>query len=128
MGAPDGSDWERLGGAEGVGAALREFLDRVFDDLIIGFLFAGKDKERILRHEIELAATHLGGPPGYHGRGIGSVHRPLRINRGQFRRRLAILRTVLRDRGAPEDVVERWIAHDRKLESVVTDGTDCVSP
>ena len=38
------------------------------------------------------------------------------------------LRTVLRDRGAPEDVVERWIAHDRKLESVVTDGTDCVSP
>lgn len=121
------SDWERIGGQAGAERALRAFLDRVFDDFIIGFLFVGKDKERILRHEVELASLHLGGPLGYTGRGIGQAHRPLRINRGQFRRRLAILRTVLQEQQVDEDIVQRWISHDQKLESVVTDGTDCVA-
>lgn len=120
------SDWEQIGGEAGAERALRAFLDRVYDDFIIGFLFVGKDKERILRHEVELASTHLGGALGYTGRGVGSLHRPLRINRGQFRRRLALLRTVLREQGIDEGIVERWVAHDAKLESVITDGTDCV--
>jgi hemoglobin len=119
------SDWERLGGEEGVRRIVAAFLDRVFADFIIGFLFEGKDRARIERAEVELASTHLGGNLGYSGRGIVSTHRPLKINAGQFRRRLAILRTVLREKGAPEDVIDRWIAHDRRLEKVITDGTDC---
>jgi hemoglobin len=120
------TDWERLGGEDGVRAAVGAFVGRFFDDPIIGYLFEGRDRERIVRHEVELASLHLGGGLGYKGRGIGSTHAPLRINRGQFRRRLAIVRQVLLQHGAPDDVVDRWIAHERRLESVITDGTDCV--
>ncbi len=121
------NDWERLGGEEAVRAHVEAFVARIFDDMIIGFHFEGHDRARIARHELELASTHLGGELGYRGRPIAGAHRPLRINRGQFRRRLAIVRTVLTERGVPADVVERWIAHEQRLERVITDGTDCVA-
>ena len=120
------SDYERLGGHDGLASIVRDFVDLVFDDFIIGFLFVGKDKERIVRHEIEHAAAHLGGPSAYTGRPIGAVHRPLRINQGHFRRRLAILRTVLQRHAIDDDVIERWLNADRRLEAAVTTGEDCV--
>lgn len=120
------SDYDDIGGHEGLERVVRAFVDRVFDDMIIGFLFIGKDRERVVRHEVEHAAEHLGGPSAYTGRPIARVHRPLRINRGQFRRRLALLRTVLREQGVDEAIVERWIEADRRLEPAITDGTECV--
>lgn len=118
--------WERLGGEEGVRGVVAAFVDRFFADDIIGFLFVGKDKARIVRHETELARLHLGGGGSYGGRPIGALHRPLRITRGHFRRRLALVRQTLAAQGVPEDVVDAWLAHDAALEPVVTDGTDCV--
>jgi truncated hemoglobin YjbI len=120
------TDWQLLGGEDGVRHVVDTFVGRFFDDLIIGFLFAGKDRERIVLHETELASLHLGGPLRYGGRGIASLHGPLRINRGHFRRRLAIVRQVLQQHGAPDEVTERWIAHEQRLESVITDGTNCI--
>lgn len=122
------SDYARIGGADGLECIVRDFVGRVFDDFIIGFLFIGKDPERIVRHEIEHAAAHLGGPSRYTGRPIGQVHRPLPINRGHFRRRLALLRTVLRDHDIDQDVIDRWLAANRRLEEAVVDGTDCGPP
>ncbi len=106
------------------------FVERVAQDFIIGFLFQGKDLARIKRFETALALTHLQPPGGgarYGGQPIAAVHKPLRINAGQFRRRLALLRTVLSDRGVPDDIVARWVAHDARLESAITDGTDCLA-
>ncbi len=104
---------------------LTDFIGRAFDDFIIGYLFEGRDRQRIIDHEVSLAAAHLGGPRAYEGRPLGEVHQPLRINRGHFLRRLALLRTVLRDHDIDEGVITRWMDHDAKLEAVVTDGTDC---
>jgi len=104
------------------------FVDRMFDDFIIGFLFDGKDRDRIVQHEFELASKHMLGTGSYTGRPIGPLHRAMRINGGQFRRRLAILRTVLHEEAIAESIIDGWLAHDRKLEAVLTDGTDCVSP
>jgi len=120
------TDYERIGGSAGLEPLIEAFIDRVFDDFIIGFLFIGKDRARIVRHEIEHAAGHLGGPTAYTGRPIPQVHRPLRINAGHFRRRLAILRTVLREQGVDEEVVDRWVASNQRLQASITDGTDCV--
>ena len=114
-----------MGGAEGVQRLMERFLDRVHGDMIIGFLFEGRDRDRILRHEVEHATRLLGGPGAYTGRPLHVAHKPLRINAGQFRRRLALLRTVLREAEVPEPIVERWIAHDRRLAPAITDGTDC---
>lgn len=119
------TDLERVGGAGVVEDLMQAFVKRVAADFIIGFLFEGRDLERIARHEAELAVSHLGGPGRYSGRPLGASHRPLRINRGHFRRRLAILRVVLEEQGVPAEVRERWVAHDASLESVITDGTEC---
>jgi len=117
---------ERIGGEEGLERLIRLFVDRVFADFIIGYQFEGRDKERIVRHETEFASAHLGGVQVYAGRPLVSAHRPLKINRGHFRRRLAILRTVLSEQGIAEDVIERWVAFERQFERAITDGTDCV--
>ena len=107
---------------------VHRFVDRMFDDFVIGFRFEGKDRDRVKRHELELARKHVLGKGTYTGRPIGPLHRAMRINAGQFRRRLAILRTVLREHDVEEAVISAWIAHDRKLEPVLTDGTDCLPP
>jgi len=104
---------------------LDDFVRRMATDFVIGWLFEGRDLERIIEHEVSFARAHLGGGGVYSGRPIGRVHQALPINRGMFRRRLALLRTVLAEHGVDPGVVERWIAHDERLESVVTDGTDC---
>jgi hemoglobin len=120
------SDYERVGGEEAIGRLMARFVDRMFADPIIGFLFQGKDRDRIVKAEGQLSGIHLGSGGRYEGRGIISTHRPLKINKGQFRRRLHLLEKTLREGGVPEDVVERWLAHDRRLENTITDGTDCV--
>ena len=120
------TDFERIGGEAVVRTVIERFVDRVFADPIIGFFFVGKDRDRILRHEIAFAARHLGGPSEYTGRPIGEVHRPLRINRGQFRRRMAILRTVLGQQGVPPEIIERWVASESALIALITDASDCV--
>jgi hemoglobin len=120
------TDLERMGGRSSLERVIDAFVERVAADMVIGFLFTGRDLARIKRHEVEHAARHLGGAVPYTGRPIAAAHRPLKINAGQFRRRLAILRTVATDKGVPADVVERWVAADAKLERAVTDGSDCV--
>lgn len=122
------SDYDRLGGHLGVAGHVRAFVHRFAADFIIGYLFEGRDLERIIKHETAHACEHLGGPERYQGRPIHKVHRPLRINAGHFRRRLAIMRTVLRERQVSEPIIERWIAADARLQAAVVDGTDCASP
>jgi truncated hemoglobin YjbI len=95
------------------------------NDFVIGFFFAGRDLERIIAHEYEHAAIALGAAVPYTGRPLASSHRPLKINAGHFRRRLALLRNEIEAAGIPEDIRDRWLAHQRALEAVVTDGTDC---
>ena len=119
------SDYERLGGHDGLHDILSAFVNRVADDFIIGFLFEGKDLARVIRHEVEHAAGHLGGPSAYTGRPLPAVHRALGIHRGHFRRRLAILRAVLVDRGVEPDIVARWLQSNRRLEASLTADTDC---
>ncbi len=97
-------------------------------DFIIGWLFEGRDLERIVMHEVGFAAAHLGGPRAYQGRPLPQAHGSLPINRGMFHRRLALLERVLEDHGASAAIIGRWLAHDAKLEAVITDGTDCAPP
>ncbi|MEE2750686.1 MAG: group 1 truncated hemoglobin [Myxococcota bacterium] len=120
------TDFERLGGEPVLRVIVTEFVDRVFADSIIGFFFQGKNRERIIEKELEHAIAHLGGPQAYSGRPIQGVHQPLRINAGQFRRRLAILRKVLSEQGADEEASRRWLEHDAALLDQIATGGDCI--
>src|SRR5262245_20581891 len=121
------TDYERIGGEERLRTLVRAFVDRMAGDFVIGFQFAGKDLDRIAFHETEHASGLLGGPSTYTGRSLGLVHEPLRIHRGQFQRRIAILRTILAEHQVPDDIVERWVAHDEALEPVVASPRDCLA-
>lgn len=126
MRADASTDLAQLGGVEAVRALVQRFVRRMAADFVIGFRFEGKDLERIAHHEAELAVSHLGGPPAYSGRSLAHVHAPMRLNRGQFLRRIAVLRAELEDSGAPADVIERWVAHDESLEPAIAGPGDCV--
>jgi len=120
--------FERAGGEPVVRAIVDAFVDRQFDDQIIGFFFAGKDRVRVKLHEYEHAAAALGGAVPYGGRPIPSLHRPLRINAGQFRRRLALLKQEIERAGLDADIAELWLDGQRRMERAITDGTDCAPP
>jgi truncated hemoglobin YjbI len=120
------SPFDRIGGEPTLRAIIDRFVDRIFQDMIIGFLFTGKDPARIRQHEYEHAALSLGASLVYTGQPIVPLHRALRINAGQFRRRLAILRQEIDRAGVPEDIRDAWLVSQQRMQAAITDGTDCV--
>jgi truncated hemoglobin YjbI len=117
--------FEELGGEAGVGPIVDRFVDRCFEDRIIGYLFEGKDREAVKRHERAHTALLLGAEVRYEGRPVVALHRPMRIHAGHFRRRLALLRQEILRGGLSEAQAEAWLAPQRALEAAMTDGTDC---
>ena len=61
------TDLERLGGESAVHAHVKAIMEAFFDDMIIGFQFVGRSRERIMTHESELALRHLGHRPPTRG-------------------------------------------------------------
>ncbi|MBM4368890.1 MAG: hypothetical protein FJ102_21930 [Deltaproteobacteria bacterium] len=120
--------YEQAGGEAVVRGIVSAFVDRMAGDYVIGFFFDGKDLSRVKQHEFEHAARSLGAEVAYTGRPIAPLHRPLRINGGQFRRRLAFLRQELDRAGVASAVSEAWIAEQLRMQAVITDGTDCAPP
>jgi truncated hemoglobin YjbI len=120
--------FQRAGGEPVVRAIVDRFVDRQFEDRIIGFFFDGKDRARVKTHEYAHAAGVLGADVPYEGRPVPALHRPLRINAGQFRRRLALLQQQIDAAGVPPDVRELWLDAQRRMERAITDGTDCGPP
>jgi hemoglobin len=107
---------------------ITDFYGRVFPDVMIGFMFAGVDRQRLIDKEWELAATFLGAPDvKYTGRPIRTAHAQTPIFGGHFERRLQILRETLRDHQIDPDVQRVWIEHTQALRSQVTKdaGSEC---
>jgi hemoglobin len=124
--SPEPTLWDRLGGEPGARRLITAFVDRVFADPIIGFRFIGVPREALIEREIEHLSGILGGDLVYAGRPLPAVHRPHRINRGQFRRRMALVRTVGAELGIDPAVIAEWNRRDAALERVITTGEDCV--
>src|SRR6187551_507731 len=113
--------FERLGGEVALRAIIVRFVDRMFDDLMIGYLFRAADRDRVKAKEYEFAARHLGADVAYTGRAIHEAHRAHRITGGQFMRRLQILKETLAAFQVPAEVSEHWIAHTLSLQAEITD-------
>lgn len=117
--------YARVGGEPVVRAVVDAFVDRMANDYIIGFFFDGKDLARVKQHEFEHAARALGAEVPYTGRPIPALHRPLRINGGQFRRRLALLRQAIDAHGVDAEARDAWLDEQLRMQAAITDGTDC---
>ena len=116
--------FEQLGAEPKLRAIVDDFVDRCFDDMMIGFLFTRAERSRIKRFEYEHAAKHLGAPVEYGGRALGEAHRAHRIFGGQFDRRRQILIETLRDHDTPQEVVDAWISHQDSLRALITKDPD----
>jgi truncated hemoglobin YjbI len=116
--------FEQLGGEPMLRAIVDDFVDRCFDDMMIGLLFTRAERSRIKRFEYEHAAKHLGAPIEYSGRALDEAHRPHRIFGGQFDRRRQILIETLRDHHTPDAVVDAWISRQDSLRALITKDRD----
>jgi truncated hemoglobin YjbI len=108
-------------------AVITDFYARLFPDVMIGFLFAGKDRARLIDKEYEFTAHLLGADIKYTGRPMRTAHAQSPIFGGHFERRLQILRETLRDHAVDPEVQRVWIDHTLSLRALITSdaGSEC---
>ncbi len=111
--------YESIGGEAKVRAILRSLYDKLFDDPMVGFLFAWKDKARIVEQQLAFTCAFLGGPQRYAGKPLPEVHASLPLLPGHFDRRHQLLEQTLAEENVPADVVRVWLRIDESLRSSV---------
>jgi hemoglobin len=119
--------FDKIGG-DALRAVITDFYDRIFKDVMIGFMFQGKDKQHLIAREWELVAALLGAPGvTYTGRPMRPAHAQHTIFGGHFERRLQILRETLRDHAVDPAVQQAWIDHTQALRAQITrdKGSEC---
>ncbi len=118
--------FDQIGAAE-LRAVTEDFYARLFGDVMIGFLFEGKDRQRLIDKEYEFTAHFLGADIKYTGRAMRTAHAQSPIFGGHFERRLQILRETLRDHAVAPEVVKAWIDHSLALRPQITSdkGSEC---
>jgi hemoglobin len=116
--------FDRLGGEPKLRAIIDTFIDRVFDDRMIGFFFRNADRNRIKAMEYQLAAHYLGAQVKYQGRPLDQVHAKHPIMGGHFDRRRQILKETLERYNVPEPISAAWLAHTDKLRPLITPEQD----
>lgn len=113
------SPFQQLGGEPVLRPLVERFVDLIFEDPMIGFLFRDADRRRVAQKEYEQAARHLGADVPYTGRPLAAAHAPHPISNGHFDRRRKILEEVLEEAGAPPGVRAAWLAEVDALRAVI---------
>ncbi|MEM6956935.1 MAG: hypothetical protein AAF411_13805 [Myxococcota bacterium] len=114
------TDFAAIGGEPALRTIIEDFVDRCFDDLMIGYLFPRERREHVKEFEYQHAAEHLGANVEYRGRPLEKAHAPHRVKGGQFDRRLVILDDVLSAHAVPDAVKARWLEANASLRSKIT--------
>jgi hemoglobin len=118
------SPFAQLGGEEKLREIVSSFIDRVFEDRMIGFFFRQSDRNRIKEMEYQLAASFLGADVEYQGRRLDEVHARHPIMGGHFARRRQILKETLESYHVPESIREVWLEHTDALRPLITAEAD----
>jgi hemoglobin len=112
--------FEKLGGESQLRAIINTFIDRVFEDRMIGFFFRNADRARIKEMEYQLAAGFLGAEIQYQGRPLGKVHANHPIMGGHFARRRQILKETLEFYQVSKEIQTVWLNHTDSLRPLIT--------
>ena len=107
--------YDRAGGLAGVRAVIQSLYDVLLDDFLVGFLFDGKDKARLVELQTAFTCAFLGGPERYTGKSLPEAHAALPLLPGHFDRRHHLLEQVLTRHGMPREVREEWLRIDEAL-------------
>jgi hemoglobin len=128
MSSNQNPSWFTQLGGDRLRAVITDFYARVFDDVMIGFLFAGKDRQHLIDREYELAARMLGATDiAYTGRPMRTAHAHSPIMGGHFERRMQLMREVMRDHAIDPEIQAIWLAHQDSLRGLITRyrGSEC---
>ena len=110
----------KLGGEPRLRAIIDTFIDRVFEDRMIGFFFRNADRARIKAFEYQLSAGFLGADVEYRGRPLGKAHANHPIMGGHFARRRQILSETLDFYRVPPEIKEALLRHTDALRAQIT--------
>ncbi len=119
--------FDQIGG-DRLRAVMTDFYDRIFADVMIGYLFVGQDQARLVQREWELTARILGAADvRYTGRSMREAHARHPILGGHFDRRLQLLKHAMAAHDVPAAVVEAIVGHTQALRAQVTAdrGSEC---
>jgi truncated hemoglobin YjbI len=116
---PATTAYAAIGGEERVRAVLDALYARLFVDPMVGFLFDGKDRRRIVDAQIALTCALLGGPQRYTGKPLPQAHAHLPLLPGHFDRRHHLLAEVLAELRVPDAARNTWLAADASLRSSI---------
>ena len=101
---------DRIGGPDRLRAIVERFYQRMANDTIVGFFFAGRNLDKIIAGQTAFLMRCFGATERYRGRPPNKAHVTLPpIRRGQFDRRMQILREILTEEGLPGEDVEAWV-------------------
>lgn len=119
--------FDKLGGEAKLRAIIDAFIDRIFEDRMIGFFFRNADRARIKEMEYQLAANYLGAGIEYLGRPLAKVHANHPIMGGHFDRRRQIFKETLEFYQVPEEIKAAMLRHTDRLRPLITPetGSDC---
>ena len=115
---------EQLGGPERLRVIINTFVDRVVDDVMIGFFFREVDVNRLKEMEFLFAAQFLGGDFRYNGKPLAAAHKKHPIMGGHFARRKQILLDVLDEFNIDPSIREAWMQHTDSLRAAITGDKD----
>jgi hemoglobin len=116
--------YDELGGHDKLAAIIDVFVDRVCDDVMIGFFFRHTDRAQLKKFELQHAAKVLGATMPYEGRPLREAHAAHRIMGGQFARRKQILKEVLQEQAVPPHIQKVWLDALEKLRPLITGQPD----
>lgn len=112
-------------GKERLEKIMVKFYDRLFDDVMIGFIFQPFSKEHLIKMQIAFTGRLLGASDlKYEGRGIREAHKKLSIRDGQFARRQRILFEILLEEKLDSAIIEEWLQRENSLRSLVLNVND----
>ena len=112
--------YEELGGLDKLQEIINEFVNRMFDDVMIGFFFRKADRQRIKEKEFEFAAQFLGADIKYTGQALTEAHQKHAIMGGQFSRRKQIFKETLEKYNVPKEVIEALLEHTENFRLAIT--------
>jgi hemoglobin len=112
--------YEELGGLEKLQEIINTFVDRMFNDIMIGFFFRKADKAKIKEKEFEFAAQFLGADIKYSGQPLPEAHQKHPIMGGQFSRRTQIFKETLQEYNVPQHIIEKLLNHTESLRMLIT--------
>jgi truncated hemoglobin YjbI len=95
------------------------FVDRICDDLLIGYLFRKANRENLKQREFELIANFLGADIKYKGKNLKTIHQQHYIRAGQFNIRQKILRDTFQEFNIDNEIIEELIKHNEKLKRLI---------